>query len=185
MTPELQRHVGAFEELRDEAHALAAPLSREQFNWRATPEEWSIGQCLDHLNVAGFLLLPRLEEAVEQGHSDGLTGSPPFRYGLVGRLFSHMMRPNPWIRLSSPTAYVPSVEHEPDVVVPRFVDLQERLTHTVREAEGLHLKRIRVTSPANRLLRLSLGIWFEGTVAHERRHLVQARAVRDHEAFPA
>lgn len=184
-TPELQQHLASLDELRSDVRALTDPLNHAQFNWRAAPDEWSIGQCLDHLNVAGFLLLPRLEEAVTQGRARGLTGTPPFRYGIFGRLFSLLMRPNPWLRFSSPAAYVPAVQHEPEVVVPRFIDLQDRLGAVVRAADGLDLKHIRLSSPVNRLMHFSLGIWLEGTLAHEQRHIVQAQSVRAHEAFPA
>lgn len=185
MTPELQQHLVTLDRLREDTRALTQPLTREQFNWHAEPGEWSIGQCLDHLNVTGFLLLPRLETAVERGRAEGLTGSPPFRYGPFGRLFSYMMRPNPRLRLSTPRAYAPAMQHEPELVVPRFMDLQQRLEHVVHEADGLDLKRIRLSSPVRRLMRFSLGIWLDATLAHERRHLVQAQRVRQLDSFPA
>jgi hypothetical protein len=51
-------------------------------------------------------------------------------------------------------------------------------------ADGLDLKRAVVTSPASRFFRMSLGAYLAFLAAHDRRHLWQARQVREAEAFP-
>jgi hypothetical protein len=55
----------------------------------------------------------------------------------------------------------------------------------VRATSGLHLARIRITSPASRFFRMSLGQCFGMLAAHQRRHLWQARGVRDTDGFPS
>lgn len=62
-------------------------------------------------------------------------------------------------------------------MVDEFLALQDELAEHVNEAEGIDLRRLRLSSPAIPLLRISLGAWFEATLAHERRHLSQARRV--------
>ena len=46
------------------------------------------------------------------------------------------------------------------------------------DADGLDLAAVRVPSPVNRLLRLPLGAYFDFILAHDRRHLWQARQAR-------
>ncbi len=45
-------------------------------------------------------------------------------------------------------------------------------------ADGLDLARVRVISPVSRCFRLPLGAYFAFVMAHDRRHLWQARQVR-------
>jgi hypothetical protein len=53
------------------------------------------------------------------------------------------------------------------------------------DAEGLDLARVKVPTPISRLLKLSLGMTLAQAAAHERRHLEQARRVRENPRFPA
>jgi hypothetical protein len=53
----------------------------------------------------------------------------------------------------------------------------------VHQAEGLDLARIRTISPVNRLIRLPLGAYLQFILAHDRRHLWQARQVRNAPGF--
>jgi hypothetical protein len=52
----------AVHQLADDADALVATLSDEQFAWQPAPNAWSIAQCIDHLNVTARLYLPLLDE---------------------------------------------------------------------------------------------------------------------------
>jgi hypothetical protein len=54
----------------------------------------------------------------------------------------------------------------------------------LRQANGLDLARAKVRSPTYAWLRFSLGSGFALMLAHERRHLWQARNVVNHPLFP-
>ena len=64
------------------------------------------------------------------------------------------------------------------------MELQDRLLAATEKADGLDLAASRIASPAMRFLRFDVPTWLAVTEAHERRHLAQARDVRDHPAFP-
>lgn len=183
----LHRYHEAFDELGTEAEELAQPLTPEQFNWTSEPERWSVGQCIDHLNTAGYQLLPRLERALRKGRERGLTGAPPFRYGIISRWFIRFNKPSSGFKMTTFKTYEPTTDSRLDKeeTVERFVALQHKLAAKVEEADGLDLRKIRAPSPVSRWLRLSVGAWFEGTIAHERRHLQQARAVTQEANFPS
>jgi hypothetical protein len=65
-----------------------------------------------------------------------------------------------------------------------FQEWQERFADRLRAADGLDLRRIRSRSPAVTRLTYSLGTAFAIFLAHERRHLWQARGIRNDRAFP-
>jgi hypothetical protein len=65
-----------------------------------------------------------------------------------------------------------------------FRAYQVQYVDRLRQANGLDLARARVASPLTRWLRMSLGSSFALMVAHERRHLAQARRVTRAPGFP-
>ena len=62
--------------------------------------------------------------------------------------------------------------------------MQQQIARRLEDAHGLDLRRARVVSPITRLLRLNLGAAFALIASHNRRHLWQARQVREHPSFP-
>lgn len=185
LVPELAKRREQFLAIKDCARKLTDPLSNTQFNWKPAPDEWSVGQCLSHLNVSGGLLLRRLEDAVEHGRQNGQYADGPFRYGMMSRWFVRMLGPHPRVPIPTPSSYEPAQQHHREVVAPRFLELQDELVDVVERANGLDLASITVVSPANRIFRFPLGAWLAAVEAHEWRHLTQARDVLDHESFPS
>lgn len=176
-SPALRRYRDGFLAFKDEADAVASDLSREAFNRPPAPGKWSVGQCLDHLNEAGRLLVPRLEEAIRAAPACPSNDDTPPRYGLFERLFIWLNGPRGWLKMPSPGAYRPA-EHALDPAVAAFKTLQDDLAACAAAADGLDVTAVRITSPASRFVRLSLGAWLEATLAHQHRHLQQARDAR-------
>lgn len=177
-SPEVRRWREGFHALKDEAERLGTGLSRDRFNRPPKPGGWSVGQCLDHLNEAGRLLVPRLEGAVEAAtHHTPPVGTP--RLGLFDRFFAWLNGPDGWLNMPSPGSYKPASDVlDPAHTIHTFQALQEELAACAEALDGLDWPARKVISPANRFLRLSAGGWLEATLAHERRHLRQARAAK-------
>lgn len=173
-----------FESARKDAEKLLAGLTDAQFNWRPAAGRWSIGECLEHLN-AGYGALPRFDRVIPDARSRGWVSQGPFRHGWLGNLYVRLMEPPPKIRVKTPKRYAPAPDRAFAEVAPRFLALQEELIRRLRDANGLDLARIKMSSPISRRFKLSLGQWFAFLAAHERRHLWQAWQVRRHPEFPA
>lgn len=173
-----------FQTAARDASDLAAGLSELQFLWRPAPEKWSIGECLDHLNMA-WGTLSRFDRRIAQGREKGLTADGPFHAGLLGGLYIRSIEPPVRLRLPSPRRYRPRPNLRVEEVLPRFLQLQEELQTRVEESRGLDLARLRLSSPVTRRFKMSLAEWFAFLAAHQRRHLWQARRVREHARFPA
>jgi hypothetical protein len=165
--------------------ALTEPLTNVQANWRPAPEKWSVAQCMDHVNNATGLLLPRLNHAIEHARRKGITSSGPFHYGFLGRHFLKSLAPVGAKPLNAPKKFVPS-ESSLDIATVRgsFAAIHKGFRDAVVASAGIDLARVRVTSPALFILRLQLGIWLLATASHVERHLHQAERVRSDERFP-
>ena len=185
MTPELQTMLDQLDAIRREGEAVGSGLSDAQFNWQPAPGRWSIAQCLNHLNYGVTLVLPAFDHAIAEGREQGKTSSGPFRYGWFSRLVIASMEPPPKWRMKTPMKKSAGATHKAADVLPEFVRVREQLAERVRKSDGLDLARIRTISPVNRMIRLPLGAYFHFILAHDRRHLWQARQVRNAPGFPA
>ncbi|HEX9705285.1 MAG TPA: DinB family protein [Gemmatimonadales bacterium] len=184
MHRELQEMLEQIEKVKAEGRALVAGLSHEQFNWRPAPNRWSVGECLDHLNTIRKVF-PAIDHTIDEAERRGLKSVGPFRYGWWSRLVVRSMEPPPWFRMRTfPMLFPASTPLAPSEVLRDFLELRDQLGQRIRRADGLDLKRAVVQSPVSRFVRLPLGAYFAFLLAHDRRHLWQARQVIATPGFP-
>jgi hypothetical protein len=175
---ELEDYRQQVEQIKAEARELTQGLNEAQFNWRPAPDQWSIEECLSHLTMVGQWELRAIEQAVEQGRARGLTGTGPFAYGPVERFIIDMTRPPVRTKLPAPRRFTPLHGQPVTAILPTFLHVQSQFQLQMERADGLDLKRVKVATPISPLLKLSLGATFAQAAAHERRHIEQARRVR-------
>lgn len=179
MHAQLEDYRSGFIALKDDATRLVDDVEADLLARRPDPETWAVVQVFDHVNTAGWLLLNPMEDAIQTGRAEGPYGEPPFQYGMISRWFVRSMQPSSGWTFTAPSVFEPDDEQtlRPGEVVEEFRALQDQFAACVAHAEGLDLRRIRIPSPAVPLLYISLGAWFEASVAHQRRHLEQARQI--------
>lgn len=182
--PELDALRLEFARLAAAVEELAGALSDRQFNWRPSAGRWSVAQCIEHLNATARAYQPVLDEAISDAMRRGLYGTGPFRYTVIGRLFARAMEPPPRRRYRAPQAFLPPSLRDRDQSVAAFKAYQVQYIDRLHQANGLDLGRVRVRSPATAWLRVPLGSAFLAILAHERRHLWQARQVIESSGFP-
>jgi hypothetical protein len=176
---ELALYHQQFAEIEQQAGELTAGLNEASFNWRPSPGDWSIEECLAHLTMLGQWEVRAIEEAIDRGRKNGLTSAGPFEYGPIDRFIVHQSEPPVRSPLPALKRFVPLHGQPLTAVMPTFFHVQSQIQIQLTRAEGLDLRRVKVYSPISRLLKMSLGMVFAQIAAHERRHLEQARRVRE------
>ncbi len=181
MHADLQGMLAQIEAIKAEGRAVTAGLSDDKLNWHPAEGSWSILDCLEHLNVGVTKTLPAFDRSIAEGRLKGQVSGGPFRYGWFARMVVSSMEPPPKFRMHAPRLIrvAPSTTRRSAEVLPEFVRVRDQLAERVRQANGLDLAHVRLISPVNRLLRVPLGCYFDFILAHERRHLWQARNVRN------
>ena len=171
--------------IKRDGEAIASGLSEVEFNWHPGPGRWSIADCLQHLNVGVTKAMPAFDEAIANGRTKGQTAPGPFKYGWFARLVAGSMEPPPRFRMNTVKMLrVPlTATYRVEDLLPEFFRVRDQLASRVRQADGLDLAHVRTVSPINRLLRLPLGAYFQFILGHDRRHLWQARQVRNAPGF--
>jgi hypothetical protein len=184
LAKEVEEFRQQFEKISQDTAALVDPLTDDQFIWRPSAESWSVAQCIEHLNTTARLYLPQLDEAIANAIRRGTYGEGPFSYNVFGRFFTAAMEPPARFRVSSPKPFHPPPTRPRSEVMAAFGAYQVQFMDRLRQANGLDLARAKVRSPTTTWLRFSLGSGFALMLAHERRHLWQARNVVAHPKFP-
>ena len=187
MQPQVTQYAAHYREAQAHAHRVADGLSDEQFNWKPSAKEWSVGECLVHLNTMGKGYLPVLEDALAR---DAPRATGPFRYGFVSRRFIEAVRPGSRPMptagaMKPPKASGGRSEIDKARALASFDGYTDRFVEACHRADGLDIASIKVASPFLRIMRLPLGAFLEALGLHAMRHVGQAERVTARPGFPA
>ncbi|MEO8100595.1 MAG: DinB family protein [Acidobacteriota bacterium] len=163
------------EQIAGEFATAFGPLSATQLNWKPGPDRWSIGQVIDHLittNSTYFPIIAAMKAGTYKPHFNAKIG---FLVSFFGKLILGSVQPEATRKQKTFPPFEPSQSSIPADIVKR---LEARQAQLIREIVGAQdLLNCVVSSPANRYVVYRLDRAFDILVAHERRHLLQAKAI--------
>ncbi|HEX8336034.1 MAG TPA: DinB family protein, partial [Pyrinomonadaceae bacterium] len=158
-----------------EAREVFGRLSAAQLNWKPSAEQWSVGQCFDHLIVTNRCFFPDIEKVAAGTYKTGLWGRVSPLSGFFGRFILKALDPEKGRRTKAPRVFEPAKSDVAADVIERFVIHQEELATRMRATAGADLRGLKVTSPVSPVATYSLLDAYRIVVAHERKHFEQAR----------
>lgn len=179
MHPDLELLIAEFDAAEAEVHALAESVSDAEWSARPASGGWSMDECIAHLTLTNVRFTPKLAEA--------LSGAPPMsearmrqrmRRDLVGWMLSSMMEPPVRFRVPTAPSFEPASTASKAATAAAFDSSQAAIRQLLRAMAGLDITRVKVASPFNARISYSLFSAMHIMVAHERRHIWQARQVR-------
>lgn len=167
-----------------EARRLAAPLSETQLQWNPPGGGWSIAQVFDHLATANGSYFGPMAAAIQRAKTAGKARRKrDWRPSFFGGLLIRSLEPSARRGMPSPRVWRPAKEQRAGALE-AFLATQGTLAELLREAAGIDLVGVRISSPVSRFIRLNLGDAFKVLVVHDRRHLGQIERVLAQEGFP-
>jgi uncharacterized damage-inducible protein DinB len=137
----------------------------------STTGGWSIAQCLWHLNEYGNYYLPIIQKAVE----NKAPHKPYFKSGWLGNYFTQSMDPVKGTKkMKAFKAYIPQPDLDAHAVVATFIQQQETLFKCLTDAATADLER-RFPISISKMIKLKLGDIIAFVIAHDERHIQQAK----------
>src|SRR5688500_8459061 len=105
---ELGVQVEALREIGEEARKTFGGLSAAQINWKPGADEWSVGQCFEHLIKTNRSFFPTLEQ-LARGERKSRTWErlSPFS-GFFGRMALKSVAPESSRKFKAPRGFRPS-----------------------------------------------------------------------------
>ena len=142
------------------------------------PEEgtWSVAQVLEHINMYNRHYLPLIEKSMVHITKDTNAWFVP---GFFGNYFTNMMMPKNVYEVKNKMKTAKSFSPERGInvqaVFTEFFQHQNKLLQLLEVSRRRNLNTINIPLSFSRLIRLKLGDLFRFLVAHEQRHMMQAR----------
>jgi uncharacterized damage-inducible protein DinB len=170
-------HLDKLEE-KVESHIVIAievfqNLPKEKLLQPATDGGWSIAQCLDHLNGYGHYYLPQIQKGIEDYNGPAKS---QFKSSFLGSYFTKMMDPDTGKRKAKAFKnHVPKADLEAKEVVAEFIRQQEVLLEALHKANQVDLNKINIPISIFKWIKLNLGDTFAFLIAHNERHVRQAK----------
>jgi len=184
MNAELEGYSDQLLSVKQDATGVMSDLSDAQFNWQPAPGRWSMAGCFDHLNKSAPVFIPKIDAAIATARARGLKSDGPFAYPALERWVIRNNDAPPRMRFKASKITQPAPHLPIDQVRTEFLRWQDELKKRLHDASGLDLRRAKETFPFWPL-KWSLGSFIQMMISHERRHIYQARQVRQHPGFPA
>jgi hypothetical protein len=147
-----------------------------KLNYCPAEGSWSVAQVLEHLNAYNRYYLPAIEKSMIHISKDTSAWFVP---GFWGNYFTKMMMPKNVYeiknKMKAMKSYIPSKGLNVDAVFKEFFQHQNKLLQLLDVAKRRNLDSIRIPISISKLIRFKLGDTFRFIIAHEQRHMIQAR----------
>jgi hypothetical protein len=140
---------------------------------------------LTHLNNLNSQDLAPMSANIANARARGLMHPGPYKIGWMNRYFINQMEPPVKRKFKVPKQYEPAPQAGLAPTLNEYRRICHGLLHLLQQANGLDLARVKTTMPALPWLMMPLAARFALLTAHDRRHLAQARDVRNHPGFPS
>ena len=178
-------------DVRTELDAIAADagtacgrLDARHINWTADASRWSVAQCLEHLLTANRQMVEMADQALDATRGRTLWQRLPIWPGLLGRMLVRTQSPNATRRFKAPGTAQPAASALDTGIVARFVDRQRELIAKLDASATRDLAGVVMASPFLGIVTYSVLDGWRLIVAHERRHVQQAKQVMATPGFP-
>lgn len=160
-------------------------LRHDQLNWKPSADKWSVGQCFDHLITSNGEYFPIFDSVLQRSRTTGtIWESLPLLPRFWGQMLIKSVSPDGARKLKAPKIFAPATSAIDAGVVNRFVDQQARILSYLNTITAVDAEKIIITSPVARVITYSLLDACRVIVAHEQRHILQARRVTELPGFP-
>jgi len=152
-------------------------LSDEQLNYKREISQWSILECIEHLNLYGDYYLPAIEKQILANKST--PNSAIFKSGIIGNYFANLMlvKEGKLKKMKSPKDKNPTRSGLPITTIDRFLKQQELLKSLLNQARTMNLTKIKTPISISNFIKLRLGDTFRFVTYHITRHILQAEKV--------
>jgi hypothetical protein len=144
--------------------------------YQTHPEKWSVVQVLEHMNAYGRYYIPAIDRAIAIKSGEPLAFFTP---GPFGNYFVKSMKPTNVYeiknKMKTMKAYSFQNSLNVEQVLQEFLSQQDRLIQLMELSKTRDLNSIRIPITVSKMIKLKLGDVFRFLVAHEQRHMIQAR----------
>ncbi|MBO2543828.1 DinB family protein [Salegentibacter sp. BDJ18] len=170
-----QEFTHRLDELTHKFKKTFGELSESQIHKKPDAETWSIAQNLEHLILINESYFPVIDRLRNKNHKKPFTAKLGFLVNFFGKVILKSVQPDTSKKTKTFSIWKPSENKASGDILKRFVEHQEKLKEKILDSEDLLEQNAVISSPANPKIVYKLDAAFKIILAHEERHLQQAK----------
>lgn len=150
-------------------------LPESKLNFKTNATEWSILECIEHLNLYGDFYLPEIEKVLLE--SEQKSENNFFKSGFIGNYFANLMKTkNGKIKkMKTPKDKNPINSSLSITTIDRQLKQLEKLKILLEQSRTVNLTKIKIAISLTKFIKLRLGDTLRFVVYHIERHILQAQ----------
>ena len=165
------------EEVRADVLREAEGLSQRQADWRPGPNDWSVGEILDHLTIAEIATGKLTTKLTKEAEAAGASASWPSDLTALAPL-----PPDPPGPAEAPQVVWPAAGKPIGDLIATMKATRQRSRQSIERLASVDPRKLRFKH--FRLGDLDLAQWWQLQARHDGIHLAQLRAVKRAAEFP-
>jgi hypothetical protein len=169
--------IDAIDRITREAIETFIKLPVEKMHLKPDPETWSIAENFEHLITINKTYFPIFEKLKHGSYQGAFISKFPYFSNLFGNLIYKSVSDGGKKKARTFPLWEPKVTKGDATVLERFQLHQDELKNWIKELEPFLEKNTIIHSPANKLIVYSLEKAIDIIIAHEQRHLDQAKGL--------
>ena len=151
-------------------------LPETQFNWKPQADKWSVGECILHLVKTNNLYLTKIESIFTLA-AFGAEKDFPYKQSFMGKLIAKGVDPANVRRTKTFKVFFPASSNIQKNIIDEYINSSKKFIELTQKMLSLDLRKYKLSSPVNKLIRLNLGDPLIIIPLHDERHLNQAERV--------
>ena len=157
----------------DKAVTTFSRLSDLQLNWKPAAEVWSAGECINHLVTTNNLYLTKIEQILNSNNT-GTENAYSYTQSLMGKMIAKAVNPANVKKSKTFKVFLPDASRIKKAIVEDYINTSTKFIDQAMKMNQLDLRKVKLSSPVNFLIRLNLGDVLIIIPKHDERHLNQA-----------
>jgi len=179
----IQECIGKTQSNIESAFKAFSSLSLKQLNWKIHPDSWSVGECLSHLINSNNLYLNNFQSILNSYPSE-IEREFPYKQSFFGKMITKAVDPVNVKKSKTFKVFFPDSSNINKSIIDDYVKSSETLIALAEKMRHIDLKKIKLSSTVNFLIRLNLGDPLIIIPKHDKRHLNQADTVINNKDYP-
>jgi hypothetical protein len=172
------------EDVAQDTQRSFGSLDARQLNWKPEAARWSVAQCFEHLVTANRLMLRAAQEALGDTTPRTVWQRLPGLPRVWGRLLIRSQSPESARKYTASPKATPSTSEIDADIIATFIAQHRDATAAVQRLDEPRANRAIMTSPFISVVTYSVLDGWRLVLAHDRRHIEQARRVMLSQGFP-
>jgi hypothetical protein len=173
----MQDHFSHIDTITNIIESEFGELTNVQLNQKLNPQAWSIAQIIEHLIIINSTYFPIVDALNNGTYTIPFIGKITFIPTLLGKALLKSMKGNRSQKTKTFPIWEPSQSEIDADIITRFKQHQEELKSMIKQCEHHIKSHAIISSPANRYIVYPLSMAIDIIIAHEFRHIEQAKEV--------